>query len=458
MPVESTEPPGRLEERFADHKPLYTPAEALAEANRCLYCHDAPCITACPTHIDVPSFIRKIADDSILGAARTILSANILGYSCARVCPVEVLCVGSCVYNLEDVPPIAIGRLQRYATEAVTLSGRRVFPERPRLGKRVALVGGGPASLACAGHLAAHGVDTVVLERRSYAGGLNAAGIAPYKMNAKDAEREVDFIRSLGVEIRTGVSVDAALARTLLDEFDAVFLGIGLGRDKLMNVPGEDGPGVFGATMWIERMKTRPGAWLDDVKTAVVVGGGNTALDAARELALLGIPSVTVVYRRSEAEMPGYEHERTEARAEGVRFLFGRVPTSVRREGGVPKALVTARCQEGKPVPGSEEEIPADFVLAAIGQRRLGDFAAFFPGLAVDEKDRFVADPSTGRTGNPRVYAGGDALNGGKEVVHAAEDGKLAAQAILRSFGLDVTFVAPPKSTFPLSTTGGHHG
>jgi glutamate synthase (NADPH/NADH) small chain len=435
---------GILEERFSDHKPLYTAAEAMSEASRCLYCHDAPCIHACPTHIDVPSFIRKIANDSLLGAARTILTSNMLGYSCSRVCPVEVLCVGACVYNLEDVPPIAIGRLQRYATETILTSGRRVFTPVARSGKRVALVGAGPASLACAAHLSLHGVEAVILERRSVAGGLNATGIAPYKMEGDAAQREVEFIRSLGVTIETGVNVDAGRAQGLLEEYDAVFLGVGLGSDKLLNVPGEDGPGVLGATTWIERMKTMPGASLTGVNAAVIIGGGNTALDAARELAQLGVAAVTVVYRRSEGDMPGFAHERAHARTEGVRFLFGRVPV----------LALTVRQNEG----GGEDDLPADLILAAIGQRRLADFAAFFPGVEVDAKGHFVADPATGRTGNPKVYVGGDAFNGGSEVVNAAQDGKLAAQAILRSFGLDVSLETPPRSAYPLLPTVVHHG
>lgn len=460
-PSGSAEPasaPRRLEERFSDSKPLYTAAEALAEASRCLYCYDAPCIAACPTGIDVPSFIRKIANDGVLGAARTILSSNLLGYSCARVCPVEVLCVGACVYNLEDVPPIAIGRLQRYATETVFASGSRVFTPKPRIGRRVALVGAGPASLACAGHLSLHGVETVIFERRSVAGGLNATGIAPYKMPADDAQREVEFLRSLGVRIETGVDVDADRARELLENYAAVFLGVGLGTDKLMNIPGEAGAGVLGATDWIERMKTQTGTSLEGIRAAVVVGGGNTALDAARELAQLGVRSVTVAYRRAEAEMPGFAHERKGARTDGVGFLFGRAPIAVKRDGGRVTAITLARAEGGKAVPGTEEDLPADLVLAAIGQRRLAEFAAYFPGVAVDAKGRFVADAGTGRTGNPKVYVGGDAFNGGAEVVNAAQDGKVAAQAILRSFGRDVTLVTPPKSAYPHVATAVQHG
>ncbi len=454
--------PGRLEEGFPDYKPLFSRGEALAEANRCLYCHDAPCITACPTHIDIPSFIRKIANENVTGSARTILQSNLLGYSCAKVCPVEVLCVGACVYNHEDIPPIAIGRLQRYATETVLASGRRVLTPKPRVPRRVALIGAGPASLSCAGTLALQGVETVIFERRAIAGGLNATGIAPYKMNAEDAQREVAFIESLGVRIETGVDVGPALAPRLASEYDAVFLGVGLGGDRRMGIPGEDGPGVFGATAWIERMKTHPGFELGAPRNAIVVGGGNTALDAARELAGLGVPNVTLVYRRSEAEMSGYLHERERARAEGVRFLFGRVPLRVKRAEGAKtaglEALTIAWSQNGKPLPGSEEDLEADLILVAIGQSRLGELAGLFPGVSVDASNRFVADPATGRTGNSKVYVGGDAFNGGKEVVNAVEEGKIAARAMLLSFGLAAPPSGPPKTALPLVGTAAPHG
>jgi dihydropyrimidine dehydrogenase (NAD+) subunit PreT len=450
-------PSGRLEQLFPDLKPLYARPEALSEANRCLYCHDAPCIQACPTHIDIPSFIRKIATENFTGAARTILTDNLLGYSCSRVCPVEVLCVGACVYNLEDVPPIAIGRLQRYAIETAfkgarsgtSLPAHRLFKIKPPAGKRVALVGAGPASLSCAGYLSLEGVETVLFERRPQAGGLNSTGIAPYKITVDDVRKEIDFISSLGVRIETNIEVDAPLANRLLSDYDAVFLGIGLGGDRRMRIPGEDGPGVYGATSWIERMKTQPGFRLENVKNAIVVGGGNTALDACRELALLDVPSVTLVYRRTEADMSGYRHEREEARQEGVRFLFDRVPLAVKREGAKVTGLIVSWSTNGRPLRGAEEELPADLILCAIGQARLAEFAKMFPGIAVDDKNRFVADPATGRTGNPKVYVGGDAFNGGREVVNAVEEGKIAAQAILSSFGVPATLVRQARTAEP---------
>jgi dihydropyrimidine dehydrogenase (NAD+) subunit PreT len=277
---------GRLELRLADAKPNYSKGEAIAEANRCLYCHDAPCVTACPTGIDIPGFIRKIATDNVRGSATRILSANLLGYSCARVCPVEVLCVGACVYNAwHRTPPISIGRLQRYATESTLghLGPLPLFAVAPPVGKKVACVGAGPASLAAAGYLALEGVAVTLFERRKLAGGLNATGIAPYKMHAEDALREVEFIRSLGVAIRDGVEVGRDVSVSdLVRDYDAVFLGPGLGSDSRLGIPGEDGPGVVGATAWIERLKLDPRLEVDGVGRAVVIGGGNTSLDAAR--------------------------------------------------------------------------------------------------------------------------------------------------------------------------------
>src|SRR5437899_3428751 len=247
-------PVTRLERELSDAKPTFSRGEAVAEANRCLYCHDAPCIAACPTGIDIPTFIRKIATENVRGSARTILSANLLGYSCARVCPVEVLCAGACVYNAWHRTPIAIGRLQRYSTEALVASGEAasLLPKAPANGKKIACVGAGPASLACAGYLALEGCSVTVYERRPVAGGLNASGVAPYKMHVEGAQAEVAFIRSLGVAIRTGVDVGKDVtAEELLGDHDAVFLGGGLGADSLLDLPGAHGQGVMGAVAWI---------------------------------------------------------------------------------------------------------------------------------------------------------------------------------------------------------------
>ncbi len=432
-------PDNRLESGLADKKPLYSHAEAVTEANRCIYCVDAPCVQACPTGIDIPTFIHKIATDNVKGAARTILASNMLGYSCARVCPVEVLCAGSCVYNHWDRKPIEIGRLQRYAVvEALRkdpdlLAGQR----KPSTGKRVALIGAGPASLAAAGHLALAGHKAVIFERSHVPGGLNTLGIAPYKLKAEDSLSEIEFILGLGdVEIHTGVAVVAGepgeheiQAAKLVDDYDAVFLGIGLGADRVLDITGCDGPGVEGATDLIARIKVNGEMSLDGIDRAVVVGGGNTAIDIAHELALLGVGDVAMVYRRDESHMSGYRHEMEAARKDGVRWLGNRQPTKVCREGSKVVGLeVTGTGNAGK-----TEVVPCDLVVLAIGQSRLTNLARAFDGVELDDGGRIRVDESTCRTGHPKIYAGGDCVNGGKEVVNAAEHGKRAARAIVEA-------------------------
>lgn len=438
-------PESRLETQLGDKKPAYTRAEAITEANRCIYCVDAPCVNACPTGIDIPTFIHKIRTDNVKGAARTILSANLLGYSCARVCPVEVLCAGACVYNEWERPAIQIGRLQRYATEVALQADPELISrtKKPATGRKIACIGAGPASLACAGHLALQGHSVTLFEKKVIPGGLNTLGIAPYKLQATDALKEVAFIQGLGdVQIKTGVGVVRERAQdgeveavSLLDEYDAVFIGIGLGPDNFMGIEGENGPGVVGATYYIERLKSHPDLSLDGIKSVVVVGGGNTAIDIARQLALLGVESVSMVYRGEGAQMPGYTHEMDGARRETVRLIENRQPARVVRNADGSLVGVEVQVMKDKrPVPGQSEIIEADLVAMAIGQSRLTDLAAAFDGVDLDDRGRVIVEDSTCRTGHPKVYAGGDCVNGGKEVVNAAEHGKRAARAMHAAF------------------------
>jgi dihydropyrimidine dehydrogenase (NAD+) subunit PreT len=427
-------PEDRLERRMPDKKPAYTEAEARAEADRCLYCADAPCIKACPTEIDIPTFIKKIASGNVRGSARTIFEQNMLGYSCARVCPVEVLCVGACVYNGWHRAPIQIGRLQRYATETATRTGQApLLTKKAPTGRKVACVGAGPASLACAAYAALEGHKAVLFEKRPLPGGLNTTGIAPYKLHADDALHEVAWVQQLGVEIRTGVEIGKELTgQKLLDEYDAVFLGLGLGEDTKLGIAGEDGPGVFGATAWIERMKLAK-ANKERLGRVLVIGGGNTAIDIAHECALLGAADVAMVYRRSPADMSGYAHELEAARKDGVRLLPNAIPVAFARDGGGKLRSLRIVCAEGgKPVAGTEVDLPCDFVGVAIGQSKLRDVAKQFPGVALDKRGWIVADAKTGATGNPKVWSGGDCINGGKEVVNAVADGRNAAAAMSR--------------------------
>ena len=421
--------PERAETVFSDAKAPYTRAQALVEANRCLYCHDAPCITACPTHINIPEFIRKIATDNVQGSARTIFEANILGMSCARVCPVEVLCVGACVANAAGVPPIQIGRLQRYSTDLAYTRGWNFFERGADSGRRVALIGAGPASLACAHELARLGHSSVIFEKRAVPGGLNTTGVAPYKMRADASLTEVDWILGIGgIELRTGIEVVDIPA--LEAEFDAVFVGIGLGADADLGVPGQNLAGIHGAVAWIEAMKLGKVS-LDGVKTALVIGGGNTAIDAVRELKGLGVPEVRMVYRGEESSMSGYKHEWVGARKAAVDALWNRVPTAFVGEGSV-RAVRLAVTRDRRPVAGSEHEVAAELVLVAIGQARLGNHLSAL-GINVD-RGRVLVD-ADGATSRARWYAGGDCANGGTEVVYAAAEGKRAAHAIHRSFG-----------------------
>ncbi len=419
----------RSESAFTDYKlPLLRDA-AVAEANRCLFCHDAPCIKACPTAIDIPQFIRKIATDNVRGSAKTIFESNILGMSCARVCPVEVLCVGACVYNDLEQPPIEIGKLQRYATDRAYAEGWRFFEAGKPTGRRVALIGAGPASLAAAHELRRLGHACTIFEKRGVVGGLNATGVAPYKMKAERAMTEVEWVLSIGgIEVRTGVTVGVDVTLEALErEFDAVFVGVGLGADSRLGVPGEELAGVHGAVAWIESMKLGR-VDLAPIRRAAVIGGGNTAIDVVREIAGLGIPHVEMIYRGTRDGMSGYAHEWTAALAEGAHAEWRAVPVAVEGAGRAERVRCVRVDEHKRPISGSEFAVEADLVLLAIGQSKLGAMLAGLPGITV-ESGRIRTD-AHGFTGRAKWYAGGDCTNGGKEVVNAAAEGKRAAHAI----------------------------
>ena len=428
--------PDRLEKQFSDYKPLYSAAEALIEANRCINCYDAPCISACPTGIDIPAFIKKISTGNIIGSAKVIFEANMLGYTTGRVCPVEELCVGACVYNDLNSSPIQIGQLQRYATEKALeieeSTGKRLFPPNSKKSeKKVALIGAGPASLACAAYLALDGIESVIFEKDALPGGLNTTAVAPYKIQTEDSIEEVNWILRHGVELKTGVEIGKDISlEQLIEEYEAVFIGIGLGTGRRLELQGHDSPGVWSATDLIRKIKNDPDFSLPDgLNTVLIIGGGNTAIDISRELAMLGVKDVRLLYRRSRKEMPGYEHEMVAASRYGVRLVENVTPLEVIHNGEQIKALKVTST-----ISNDIFDLPCDWVVEAVGQ--LKHVFKISPEIEVDDQGTVVVDSKTRCTANPKVYAGGDCINGGKEVVNAAQDGREAAFDILINLGI----------------------
>lgn len=433
-------PKDRLEESFEDFKQPLSPVEAADESSRCLNCYDAPCINACPTSINIPQFISRIASNNTSGAAKTILEANPLGLSCAQACPTEVLCEGACVYNNLNHKPIMIGKLQRFAVEDAYERGLQFFTPGAPTGKRVALIGAGPASLACAHELRKNGHEAVIFEKELIPGGLNTHGIAPYKMKAQTSLLEIEQISKMGVRFEYDQELGRNLfLNSLLAEYDAVFLGMGLGADSRLDVPGAQLPEVRGAVEFIAEMKTQSAHRLAELRAmpaALVVGGGNTALDACRELKKLFVPRVIVSYRRIERDMSGYAHEFKWARQEGVEFLFNTVPVGFEEIPGKAHSILanlnlTETTADGKVqvVRQNPIQLEVGLVLMATGQSKLQMLLSDVRELQFD-RGVLKVDEKTGRTGHPKIFAGGDLSNGGKEVVNAVAEGKRAALAI----------------------------
>ncbi|MEM7723225.1 MAG: NAD(P)-dependent oxidoreductase [Pseudomonadota bacterium] len=422
--------PDTLSDNFGDLHPPLDGHEALVAADRCYFCHDAPCITACPTGIDIPLFIRQIATGTPEAAAKTIFDQNILGGMCARVCPTETLCEEACVREVAEGKPVLIGQLQRYATDTLMEKGVHPFERAAPTGKRVAVVGAGPAGLACAHRLAMHGHDVVIFEAKPKGGGLNEYGIAAYKTVEGFAEAEVNWLMQIGgITMETGKALGRDITvEGLSAEYDAVFLGMGLSGVNALRADGEDKSGVLDAVGFISELRQAGDlAALPVGRNVVVIGGGMTAIDAAVQSKLLGAENVTLVYRRDRDAMPASRYEQDLAASKGVRFVFNAMPVEVIGNG----AVTALRCEytraEGKSLIGTGEtfDIPADQVLKAIGQTLAGAPG----GLQIDGGK--IAVSGAGRTSAKGVWAGGDCASGGDDLtVTAVAEGRDAAMDI----------------------------
>jgi len=423
---------------FTDLAPPLTPRQAAIESSRCLYCYDAPCTRICPTGIDVASFIRNIHDRNVNGAAVTILQQNILGGSCARVCPTEILCEDACVRNHDDEgQPVKIGLLQRYALDNCTLEGHP-FQRAPSTGKKVAVVGAGPAGLSCAHRLAMLGNDVVIYEALEKSGGLNEYGIAKYKLTDNFAQKEVDFLLGIGgIEVRHGQKLgDNLHLKDLKAQYDAVFLGLGLGASRALGLTGEDAPGLMAAVDYISELRQADDlSKLPVPRRAIVIGAGNTAIDMAVQIQRLGAEEVTLVYRRGVEDMSATHHEQEIAKANYVRMVTWAQPQQVLvDEAGRVRGMRFERTMlDGTRLVGTGVtfEVTADAVFKAIGQSmQASTLADPLATMLKRDGDKIHVDAGF-RTVLPGIYAGGDCVAPGQDLtVQAVEHGKLAAHAI----------------------------
>lgn len=423
-------------QNFAQIKGLMNATEAHYESSRCLFCYDAPCVQACPTGIDIPLFIRQIHAGNALGAAKTIYESNYLGNACGKVCPTEVLCEGACVYNQQEVKPLEIGRLQNFATQKAIAAERHWHQMLPSNGKKVAIIGAGPAGLACACELRKNGVEVHIFEAKAKASGLTVHGVAPYKITNEEVMEEISYLQNgfgFHLHLHHPIHSDAQI-EALEKEYDAIFLGIGLGKTAFLTLSGESLEGCFGAVEFVEELRHRQHQ-IQVPKQVVVLGGGNTAMDAASECMRMGAEEVFLVYRRGKAEMGAYDFEYELAKSVGVKGIFNAAPKRILGDEEVEGVLlVKTQTEDGKVVeiPNSEFSIPCDWVIKATGQSKHESFLSKIADLATHQ-GKIVVNEAFQCT-NPKYYAGGDAVSGGKEVVNAAFEGKQAALAMLNSF------------------------
>jgi len=409
---------------FKDKTPLMNDTQAYYESSRCLFCYDAPCMIACPTGIDIPLFIKQIHTGNAEGAAKTIYDSNWIGNACGTVCPTGVLCEGACVYNNQDVPPLQIGRLQNFATRKVIDSAKQLYKPGADNGKKVAIVGGGPAGIACACELRTLGYTADIFEAKDKPSGLTVYGIAPYKITNEEVLDEVQYLQDqLGFNINYNSAISSKeQLKELENNYAAIFIGVGLGATAYRNIPGEDKEGVMGAVEFIEDLRmnhsnTRVG------NKVIILGGGNTAMDAASETARMGAASVTLAYRGSKERMGAYGFEYDFAISAGVKSVFDASPIEI--IGGASVEGVKFKNSDGE-----DFIIESDMVIKATGQAKQGAFYDLIDDLELDSNTRIVVNSENNQTTNKKYFAGGDAINGGAEVVNAAYDGKLAANGI----------------------------
>jgi dihydropyrimidine dehydrogenase (NAD+) subunit PreT len=418
--------PEQFAKAFADIHPAFEPQAATVEATRCLFCFDAPCTVACPTHIDVPRFIKKLSTRNLRGSAMTILESNILGLSCSRVCPVDVLCEGACVMHGYNKQPIEIGRLQRHAMDYFYSHSPSLPIAKTQVSGKVACIGAGPASLACAAELRRRGFAVTIIDKNPLAGGLNTYGIAEYKFRPSDSKKEVELVRSMGAEFRLGAEADI---ESLEREVNAIFLGVGLGSTHRLNIPGETLPEVVDALKFIAAYKTSS---IRVGRRVIIIGAGNTAIDAATAAHRLGAEEVHLIYRRGQDEMPAFDYEYELALLDNVEFHWHTQPVRIHGAKSVESIECIRVDKNLAPIPNSNFQIPCEMIIPSIGQTRLVDFLSRCKGVEL-KNGCVVVNPETGATANPKYFAGGDCVNGGREVVDAVAAGKRAAAGIAKS-------------------------
>jgi glutamate synthase (NADPH/NADH) small chain len=434
----------QYERNFADiHPPFENKTAAQVEANRCLFCYDAPCTKSCPTSIDVPKFIKQIVTDNVKGSAHTIFTSNIMGAGCAKVCPVEKLCEGACVYNLLEEEAIPIARLQRYSTEKAMENHWKLFDRKPSTGKKVAIIGAGPTGLSCAHVLSREGIDVTIFEKESKGGGLMTYGIAAYKVTPEFCEAEVNYITSIGgIDIKYNQELGKNISLADLQQnYDAVYLGLGVGVARQLDIPGEEMEGVVDAIGFIYDIRAKGYPVVPVGDKVAVIGMGMTAIDAATQAKRLGAKEVTLVYRRTEAEKPCTDVELDIAKLDGCEVIWLAAPKEVKGDNNKVTQLLCSIMTLGAPDAsgrrspvdtGQTFTLDVDMVIKAAGQV---PFEELVKASGVNNKNgKIVIDNCA--TNIKGVFAGGDAVNGGKEVVDAAQAGKDGAKAILSYLGL----------------------